>query len=167
MGNSGAYFLGYLLRGDLRLRCLKITNLILTLVVPVFAWASRLSTRSGRSQRRWRGAVRWRCGMIITYSPLLLTSGLGTRKSVLLLCRSRYALGAGFALLSQVKMLIGCLILQRWFRFSDLLSKKAAADEERAQAKEAAAKVGSTSRWRLQLHRRVCQVVACRMPEQG
>ncbi len=135
MGNSGAYFLGYLLGVISVLGALKLPT-VLALVVPVFAMGIPFIDTVWAVWRRWRGDRPLAVRDDYHIHHLLLTAGLGTRKSVLLLYGISAVLGAASVFLSRVKMLIGCLILVIGFVFLIYSLRRLRRMESDAQAKE-------------------------------
>lgn len=110
MGTSGAYFLGYLLGVISVMGALKLPT-VLALAIPVFAMGIPFLDTIWAVWRRWRSGKQIMHRDLYHIHYLLLTSGLGTRKTVLLLYGLSLLTGLASVFLSRVTLLIGLLIL--------------------------------------------------------
>ncbi|NLW55569.1 MAG: undecaprenyl/decaprenyl-phosphate alpha-N-acetylglucosaminyl 1-phosphate transferase [Firmicutes bacterium] len=135
MGNSGAYFLGYILGVISVMGALKLPT-VLALVVPVFAMGIPFIDTIWAVWRRWRGDRPLAVRDEYHIHHLLLTSGLGTRKSVLLLYGISMVLGLASVFLSRVKMLMGLVILAIGFVFLIFCLRRLQRMESAAQENE-------------------------------
>lgn len=135
MGNSGAYFLGYILGVISVMGALKLPT-VLALVVPVFAMGIPFIDTIWAVWRRWREGRPLAVGDDYHIHHLLLTSGLDTRKTVLLLYGLSLLLGLASIFLSQVTMMIGLLIMAMGFIFLIFGMKRLQSMESAAQEKE-------------------------------
>ncbi|HHT49371.1 MAG TPA: undecaprenyl/decaprenyl-phosphate alpha-N-acetylglucosaminyl 1-phosphate transferase [Firmicutes bacterium] len=139
MGNSGAYFLGYLLGVISVMGALKIPT-VLALAIPVFAMGIPFLDTIWAVWRRWRGGNRIMRRDLYHIHYLLLTSGLGPRKTVLLLYGLSLLSGLASVFLSRVTLLIGLFILLTgmgllFFCLRGLLNMQSAAREREAATK--------------------------------
>ncbi len=114
MGNSVAYFLGYILGVISVMGALKLPT-VLALAIPVFAMGIPFLDTLWAVWRRWRGGCPITVGDRYHIHHLLLTSGLGMRKAVLLLYGLSLLSGLASIFLSRVTVLIGVLILLTGF----------------------------------------------------
>jgi UDP-GlcNAc:undecaprenyl-phosphate GlcNAc-1-phosphate transferase len=110
MGNSGAYFLGYLLGVISVMGALKLPT-VLALAIPVFAMGIPFLDTLWAVWRRWRNGEQLMQGDRYHIHHLLLTSGLGTKKAVLVLYGLSFLSGLASIFLSRVTLLLGLLIL--------------------------------------------------------
>lgn len=110
MGNSGAYFLGYLLGVISVIGALKMPT-ALALAIPVFAMGIPFLDTLWAVWRRWRNGERIMRGDRYHIHHLLLTSGLGTKKTVLILYGLSMVSGLASIFLSRATLLLGLLIL--------------------------------------------------------
>ncbi|HEY8392442.1 MAG TPA: MraY family glycosyltransferase [Capillibacterium sp.] len=110
MGNSGAYFLGYLLGVISVMGALKLPT-VLALAIPVFAMGIPFLDTIWAVWRRWRSGKRIMHRDLYHIHYLLLTSGLGTRKTVLLLYGLSLLSGLASVFLSRATLLFGLVIL--------------------------------------------------------
>ncbi len=110
LGNSGAYFLGYLLGVISVIGALKLPT-VLALAVPVFAMGVPFL------DTLWAIWRRWRQGEPITGSDrdhlhhLLVLAGVGEKQAVLAMYGLSLLLGLGSIFLSRVTVLLGAFIL--------------------------------------------------------
>ena len=79
MGNSGAYFLGFMLGVISVMGALKLPT-VLALVIPVFAMGIPFLDTLWAVWRRWRNGEQITRGDRYHIHHLLLTSGLGMKK---------------------------------------------------------------------------------------
>ncbi len=110
MGNSGAYFLGYILGVISVMGALKLPT-VLALAIPVFAMGIPFLDTLWAIWRRWRNDQPIMVGDSYHIHHLLLISGRGTRKTVLLLYGMSLISGLASIFLSRVTVLLGTLIL--------------------------------------------------------
>ncbi len=110
MGNSGAYFLGYLLGVISVMGALKLPT-VLALAIPVFAMGIPFLDTLWAVWRRWRSGEQLMQGDRYHIHHLLLTSGLGTKKTVLVLYGLSFLSGLASIFLSRVTLLFGLIIL--------------------------------------------------------
>jgi UDP-GlcNAc:undecaprenyl-phosphate GlcNAc-1-phosphate transferase len=110
MGNSGAYFLGYLLGVISVMGALKLPT-VLALAIPVFAMGIPFLDTLWAVWHRWRSGEQLMQGDRYHIHHLLLTSGLGTKKAVLVLYGLSFLSGLASILLSRVTLLLGLIIL--------------------------------------------------------
>ncbi|HHU83283.1 MAG TPA: undecaprenyl/decaprenyl-phosphate alpha-N-acetylglucosaminyl 1-phosphate transferase [Firmicutes bacterium] len=110
LGNSGAYFLGYLLGAISITGALKLPT-ILALAVPVFALGVPFLDALWAIWRRWRRGEPVTLGDRAHLHHLLVLSGVGEREAVLLLYGLSLFLGAGSFFLSRVPVLFGMILI--------------------------------------------------------
>ncbi|NLY89824.1 MAG: undecaprenyl/decaprenyl-phosphate alpha-N-acetylglucosaminyl 1-phosphate transferase [Firmicutes bacterium] len=110
LGNSGAYFLGYLLGVISITGALKLPT-ILALAVPVFALGVPFLDSLWAIWRRWRRGEPIALGDRDHLHHLLVLSGLGEREAVLILYGLSLLLGAGSFFLSRVTVLLGTVLI--------------------------------------------------------
>jgi len=110
LGNSGAYFLGYLLGVISITGALKLPT-ILALAVPVFALGVPFLDTLWAIWRRWRRGEPIAFGDRGHLHHLLVLSGIGEREAVLLLYGLSLLLGTGSYFLSRVTVLLGTILI--------------------------------------------------------
>ena len=110
MGNSGAYFLGFMLGVISVMGALKLPT-VLALVIPVFAMGIPFLDTLWAVWRRWRNGEQITRGDRYHIHHLLLTSGLGMKKSVLILYGLSLLSGLASIFLSQATLRLGFLIV--------------------------------------------------------
>jgi len=110
MGNSGAYFLGFMLGVISVMGALKLPT-VLALVIPVFAMGIPFLDTLWAVWRRWRNGEQITRGDRYHIHHLLLTSGLGMKKSVLILYALSLLSGLASIFLSQATLRLGFLIV--------------------------------------------------------
>lgn len=110
MGNSGAYFLGYLLGVISVIGALKLPT-ALALAIPVFAMGIPFLDTFWAVWRRWRNGEQIMRGDRYHIHHLLLTSGLGMKESVLILYGLSLVSGLASIFLSRATLLLGFLIV--------------------------------------------------------
>ncbi|NLC53142.1 MAG: undecaprenyl/decaprenyl-phosphate alpha-N-acetylglucosaminyl 1-phosphate transferase [Firmicutes bacterium] len=110
MGNSGAYFLGYLLGVISVMGALKLPT-ALALTIPVFAMGIPVLDTLWAVWRRWRNGEQITRGDRYHIHHLLLTSGLGMKKSVLVLYGLSLLSGLASIFLSRATLRLGFLIV--------------------------------------------------------
>lgn len=110
LGNSGAYFLGYLLGIISITGALKLPT-ILALAVPVFALGVPFLDTLWAIWRRWRRGEPVTLGDRGHLHHLLVLSGIGEREAVLILYGLSLLLGAGSYFLSRVTVLLGTVLV--------------------------------------------------------
>lgn len=133
LGNSGAYFLGYIIGVISVLGALKVPT-VLALAVPVFALGVPVLDTIWAIWRRWRSGRPITTGDRGHIHHLLVYTGLGEKKAVLCLYGCSLALGIGSIFLSRVTLLLGTVILffgggVGFFIFRSLNSIQSAAEE--------------------------------------
>ena len=135
MGNSGAYFLGYLLGVISVMGALKLPT-VLALAIPVFAMGIPFLDTVWAVWRRWRDGKRIMRRDLYHIHYLLLTSGLGTRKTVLLLYGLSLLSGLASIFLSRVTLLIGFMILLTGLGLSFLCLRRLISMQSAARERE-------------------------------
>src|SRR5690554_5069961 len=109
LGNSGAYFLGYLLGAISITGALKLPT-ILALAVPVFALGVPFLDTLWAIWRRWRQGDPITGGDRDHLHHLLVLAGVGEKEAVLVMYGLSLLLGLGSIFLSRVTVLLGALV---------------------------------------------------------
>lgn len=110
LGNSGAYFLGYLLGVISVTGALKLPT-VLALAVPVFAMGVPFLDTLWAIWRRWRQGDPITGGDRDHLHHLLVLAGVGEKEAVLVMYGLSLLLGLGSIFLSRVTVLLGALVL--------------------------------------------------------
>lgn len=110
LGNSGAYFLGYIIGVISVMGALKGPT-VLALAVPVFALGIPVLDTLWAIWRRWRNGAPITVGDSYHLHHLLIMIGLGERDAVLILYGCSLLLGVGSIFLSRATVFFGVLML--------------------------------------------------------
>ena len=110
MGNSGAYYLGFMLGVISVIGALKLPT-ALALVIPVFAMGIPFLDTFWAVWRRWRNGEKITRGDRYHIHHLLLTSGLGMKKAVFVLYGLSMLSGLASVFLSRATLRLGFLIV--------------------------------------------------------